>query len=134
MILLSSIPAPQEGAIEVWLLSAAAVMAIVKYAMDMWKDHFRESPNPSGTYVTITQFEKQMDHLSDEMANDRTENKREHENIFSKMGGNERALNAALSHLQQKTSAIDERTSTTNATLSEQGRKIDLILTRIHQK
>jgi len=47
----AQLPVPVSGAIETWLLSAAAVMVLVERALAFYKNHMREQPPPATAYV-----------------------------------------------------------------------------------
>lgn len=132
LLLAQALPAPDHYSSLGWLIvGLASLTVIVKTGLDLWKEHFREEPRPSGTYVTITDFKERIEELSSELATDRAENKREHENLFSKLGGQERGINANLRELDRKVAALDERSLTANSTLTVQSAKIDRILERL---
>jgi hypothetical protein len=128
----AALPSPEHYSSLGWLLVALAALSLMlKNGLDLWKDHFREEPRPSGTYVTISDFKDRIQELSEEMATDRAENKREHENLFSKLGGQERGINTNLRELDRKVAALDERSLTTNSTLAVMGQTIERIRERL---
>lgn len=68
-------------------------------------------------YITREEFERDIQSLSDSMASDRADNKREHENLFSKLGGQERGIQSNLLDLGNKLAKVDERSEATQAEL-----------------
>jgi len=127
-----SLPDPNHFASIGWVIVIlVAVVVGLNQVVSFWKDHMRERPTPSDTYVTIAQFERQMDQLSDELASDRAANKADHDGIFTKIGGHERGINNNLISIQTKVAALDERSETTKATLTLLDQKVDRIVERL---
>lgn len=63
-----SLPDPSSASAVGWLvLTAAGAVTIVKLCLDTWKEHFREQPRPSETYVTIPAFNQALGALTKEV-------------------------------------------------------------------
>jgi len=63
-----SMPDPNSASSVGWLvLTAAAALTVVKLAMDLWKEHFREAPRPADTYVAKTDFKDTVEEFTDRL-------------------------------------------------------------------
>lgn len=60
---LAQLEAKPESSIAIgaWLVSGAAVLHILKTALDTYKSHFKESPDPKATYATRREIKEQLD-------------------------------------------------------------------------
>jgi hypothetical protein len=56
-----------------------------------------------------------MASLSSELSTDRENNREEHRDIFTKIGGHERGINTALHDLTRQVAKIDERSASTQS-------------------
>lgn len=131
------------------LVSLTSLVMILKLGMDTWKAHFREQPRPAGTYQTISACAEHKRDVTDQIGSVQSaaiESDKRLESDMHELGqiirkvetdlkieGSRRAasIHSRVDELNGTVQRLDERTATTNATLSEHGRKIDLILTRL---
>jgi hypothetical protein len=90
--LIAQVPASSALSLGNWLVDATCILLMAERAFSFWKNHLRETPPPSQTYMTKADCTAMHARQMDEAKGNTEWNKREHENIFSRMGGMERGI------------------------------------------
>ena len=96
-----SMPDPNSASSVGWLvLTAAAALTVVKLAMDLWKEHFREAPRPADTYVakidfkdTVAEFADRLEEAVSKIEKFSSDNYEARRRMHKKINGQQNALN-----------------------------------------
>lgn len=133
-----SLPAPDHYSSVGWLaMTGAGLMLMVKLALDLWKDHFREQPRPAETYVTQSRCGLEMGALQAADQAMETDLRRLGEKmdqvrdaVQSEASRRANIIHARVDELGRELGAVAERATLTNQRLAQVDQKMDRLLER----